>query len=674
MKLNKYIFVKPLLLSLLALGMVACVEDHFPDYVEDNNGIKEKESAINITFTLDRMGGTRSTVDELEKIQNYVDPEKFRVLFFDDNDKFLFESKSRWVRIRQEENNFISWQVSVPFFDYGNDTEFVWDWEIIKQKLMSKKFKIALLVNRPESEYYPGFVYTKWENNPRWFDNSGPHWKRVNSMAYKTYLDSLEARGFRAVADSLRAKVGEPQIKDIFDIHHSQYDPIYDGKDYAGSTSGYYRVVMGEYNTEEPQMSSTSSWAKWEENCSHGWDRRPAKLPDYDYPIPMYGVQEYDSITPGDWLDGTTFSLERPGKDFPITLLRSVVRLDLYVPKNVPLDYMALYYVNPYARCEPMNNWTPMEKLWVESRHDTVGLPNFSGTQGLYPNITTCDESRLMAYGPITENGTTGDEITSRTRYWEKLAWMYGAWLEKSDVWKWGEESGLTGYGVNWAKGIVEDVKRRKGIDPPQIMNACIQRNNILVLEDESNFDDDPLYHHYIAYVGERHTNAPSALQNIGNTGSGNPTVFYWTFGVTGGARYSVALGDFDDRYGKGSNNAFFKDIAGEPPANGYGNTYPSEPGNNMGIQGGSHGSGFMPFYQDGSGPGPLPMIRNHIYTVKLRRSDDPNTRSGDDLDNLDFIVETEVKRSPTIDFSDRVIRVPANQTPQQVGNDGMIK
>lgn len=692
------------------------------------------QTVINVNFTLDVMGGTRSSED-IERIQNYVDPQKFRVLFFDSDDKFLFESKSRWVRVKNNGTDHISWQVSVPFFTYGNDYEYEWDWDQIKDKLTSEDFKIALLVNRPENDWYPGFSNTGEDPSEaeRWFDNSGPHWKRINSIGYQKLLDDLEAAGHKDQADDIRSKVGEPKVMDIFDIHHSQGDPIYNGKNYyaSGSNGHFYDIVLGEYMDGKPSMSSTASWVDWTVKYNPpgrtDWNIRPTRMPDEKYPIPMYGVQSFQSIDPQEWLPGTTFSLDREGIDKPISLLRSVVRLDLYIPARYEVQWCGLYYANVYSRCEPMNNWTPTDQLWNEAAHYVTGQPNYNGTQGQFPHITTCDEDKLVAYGPITANGwpqtmyyydtQTGRRIpptlptqdlasaseANKQAYWEKLAYLYGAWLEKG--WSFGD------LGYTRAKQIVDQVKAQKGIDPPQIMNSCIQRNERIWVDPAQDFKESNGDHHYIVYIGERNVNDPSKLQTISSTSSGDPTIMHWTFGLidtrTGEtARYSVAVADYEGRYGTCYERAAWK-VYGSPgttsaerrnfPYNEYygeGNTYPNLFNNTMGIpsvnyndeldvptnlgtkhtyscyingltglnwQSGSGGSGFMAAFQRGDTKSSLPLIRNHIYTLRLV---DANTRAEDG--GMNFTIQSEVKRSPTIGFqlnggSQNAQTLPAN-------------
>ena len=737
-----YYINKFFLFVIVAGFLIGCRDDDLLDtsdkWTEDDD--REQVYAINLNVTLDVMGGTRSDgtlldprMSSIEKMQNYVNPEKFRVLFFDSNDKFLFESKSRWVKIKEQDGEYISWKVSVPFFSYGNDFEYDWDWEWIKKKLTSEDFKIALLVNRPDNDWYPGFKNTGLPETPQWFDNSGPHWTRQNSIAYQ--LACQEAG--ENLMDGL-----EPDVKDIFDIHHSQYDPVYHGKDYS-SGNGFYKVVMGNYTQNagvtdaafaamRPQMSSTSSWVDWDQDWipeeaepyiarfkgtetkksrssgsgtdtfedvyTWGGGVRPTILPSEEHPIPMYGVQKYKQIKSDDWLEGTTFVLDRkdqvdengePIEDLPISLLRSVARLDIYIPKQYEVEYVGFQYANIYARCEPMNIWTPTNELWDNDQEHFIGN-----------GATSCDEERLVKYGPITESSSLSFN-ESMSKYWEKLAWMYGAWLEKDRrVWNWGANK-ITRYPAataandsTWAAGIVN----RVGIDPPQIMNACIQRNERIIVSKDQNFNDEPNFHHYIGYLGERHTNAPSSLNNIGNTGSGNPTVLYWTMGLidknnnnpsTNRARYSIAVADYDGYYDTfygqkyrvkksiKDTNAAYRDYLVNSgtlempnvPAGGqtdficasggdrqYGDTFPARFDNNMGISGSSHGSGFMYDYQMGDGPGPLPIIRNHIYKIWLRPVNyNANGGMGLRSSGPEFNIQSEVKASKTINFGNKI-------------------
>ena len=196
-----------LLLLFACTTLTACIDDDFYDSCEEDvidipEGIR-KGYSINLTVTLDKMGGsTRAAniVNPLEEVENYIDPTKFRVLFFSTNeetneDKFLFESRSRWVKKLDSNSSHSEWLVSVPVFTYGNDVYKIngktveWDWERIRTALTTNKFKIAILANRPELDWYPKFDDV--DVPAHWYDNSGPHW-------------TPEDTG----------------VKDVFDLHH----------------------------------------------------------------------------------------------------------------------------------------------------------------------------------------------------------------------------------------------------------------------------------------------------------------------------------------------------------------------------------------------------------------------------------------------------------------------
>lgn len=703
-KVNKYIF----LCSLCAVALTACKDD---DLLLEEQVPSEFEggSAITLSVTLDAMGGTRSgDALGLSQIENYIDPEKFRVLFFDENENFLFESKSRWIKKVEDGmgmfNEYTKWNVSIPFFSYGNDTEYNWDWKQIRDALTYDekdypggqdlpKFKIAILANRPNNEWYPGFSNTVKEKDPKWFDNSGPHWERENSVAYETYYNSLSPA--ERAAQGLKA----PDVKKIFDLLHAQHDPVYFGKNFTSAGDTYMYNIIGDVLDDTDvhkddyriYLGSTSSWVDWgvmdtgnrltgtlpkvpdlanypntpanngglgtrDQEIDMGkWGWRNVRLPDENYPIPMYGVQDFQLINKENWEEGTTYNLNNLND--PISLLRSLARLELAFPLEYEVMYMSIFYANVYGRCEPADVWTPTDELW-EERHEAGQCK---------------DEESIVEMGPMTDyvgsdsgypNNPTGNRVTeSQNYYWKKLAWIYGRWYDKG--WHFGDN--WTGRpanrcGRNWfATNVKTKVDNGTYPDYPRIFNPCVQRNNVINIP--AKYDIGVGEHRYVVYLPERSPNDPSDLNNIANAGAGKPTVMYWSFEVrnknTGVfARYSIALGDYDNKYGNGANLAAWLDDPnsvyngrgigyGDPGDNGY--LYPE---NNMGNTSAqdSHGCNFMRNYQINGKPSPLPILRNHVYKLKLKPADDdPNRRSV--RGERGPIVTSEVKESRTINF-----------------------
>lgn len=628
---------KILLILLACFTLASCIDDDFVDSCGEIDDIEVPDYlkngySLSLKVTLDRMGGTRAaTATELEEIENYINPEKFRVLFFDHEDKLLFESKSRWVKMLTPTSKNAEWLVSVPLFTYGNDVyndakNKEWPWERIKEALTTNSFKIAILANRHDYDWYPGFSNTGLGNEEGWMDNTGPHW----------------------TPDDFRKKT-------IFDLHHCQYDAVYHGKSAANNgSSDFYDFIAKDYYKKEdgtsantyadyrPQLGATSSWAEWDHKVPCTWldkkyngtnyndknwvtkngqERRPVRRfrhPSQSHPIPMYGVQKFNRIE--GWSKGTPFNLSEFFVDddykYPsnktkyvyknISLLRSVVKIELKIPKDETKNgkdkpyVVGLYYSNLYARCEPMDVWTPTDELW-DSQHP--GGFNFT-------NNSKCkDMQALLNYGPVA----TGPKLASGTGklpYQRKLSWFYGAWLDKNPAtdkpW-WGFEP----------FDMTKFVPATDNTPYPRIFNSYIQRNNAMVCDDNV-LVDDPNYWYYVVYLGERNINDPSELGNMGNSESGKPTLMYWMF-EWGGKLYGLPITDYSNINNPVYNYKICDDIK-------Y-NTTNVNDANYMVLSGvpemtGAYAAAMMT--ENDPDNRPWPLIRNHVYTLTLTTNDIP--------------------------------------------------
>lgn len=502
---NKFTFLA-VLLALVTL--VSCIDD-FDSCVEQGQndydipeGIRSGY-AINLTVTLDRMGGNRASANvnnPLEEFENYIDPEKFRVLFFDSNDKLLFESKSRWVKKLNPSSNNSEWLVSVPVFTYGNDVYEVdengekiikeWNWELIREKLTTEKFKIAILANRPELDWYPAFKDLSGVP-AHWYDNSGPFWNPDST-----------------------GKVS------VFDLHHCQYDPMYHGK---STENGYYDFIMKDwgkdkYEDKRPKMGATSSWVNWKSETKKPTEYDPKHTsgagdtvrytirPSFEHPIPMYGIQEFQPIS--NWTKGTPFNLSdliggtdetnKPYNYRSVSLLRSVARLDLLLPKSsypTKPKMVGLWYSNIYARCEPMNVWDPTDQIWQEDHEND------------------CEWNDIMNYGLVSSKNTslggTNRNSSQKNDFQKTISWFYGEWLKKGWIFKNSENQDLTPDEI-------------PGIHYPKIFNPCVQRNKLVICSEEGEGDANDLYNdeywHFVVYTGERNMIDPNTLPQTSGT------------------------------------------------------------------------------------------------------------------------------------------------------------
>lgn len=664
--LNKYLTIFILLIS--PMLFFSCKDDELPEYGTSEEGpqISPDEYYLQFAVTLDKMGTTRAfdyEDAELEKWENYIDLTKFRVLFFDEEDNFLFESKSRWVKEEKggaDDGEHSTWIVSVPMFTGGNDSEeYDWDWDDIRKTLTSEKFKIALLVNVPDRIWNMGVfvrqqVNGSWQNtaeaivDSKWFDNAGPYWTK----------------------DDTRYRADKP--KTLFDLQHSQYDPIYDAKNYYNDGDkipmGYYDPfainVRGKDNINQPWMCAMQAWVDWGNNDDvrddYKWELRNLVHPSADHPIAMYGVQLFDKIDGSQWLPGTPFTLgrseidgiERPDK--AISLLRSVVKLELLVPTSVDLDFVCLFYPNIYCRVLPMDNWTPTNELWTDDHKiDGAFCREIDNIRNVA--LDKNNKGRICVSGdPNSSNWA--DWTPSKQTYQNRLSWFFGKWKEKG--WP------FTGVQKNYADN-----------KSPSIFNTCIQRVSTAVLPEnlwKKVTIGGTQYHYLIAYIGERNVNDPSNLGRIGNTGTGNPTLMYWLIGdknrtandfypdnstqpprpTTQNIEYAIPIIDYSEpnshkvrytnRHANESNDDGTREKDFDYPVKGG-----TGPVNIMGsylraVMGHTQDNGKKAL--DTNVPYPLPLVRNHVYRVTIG-----STRGNEDFSN--WTISSEVKHSPTLTF-----------------------
>lgn len=686
-----------IMLTLVALA--SCIYDEIDPEANPDDNIEvpediQKGYSLTLAVTLDKMGGTAATrvaldpalypkLAELEEIENYINPEKFRVFFFDDKDQFLFESKSRWVKLLSESGDNTSWLVAVPMFSYGNDIDdYDWDWTYIRKALTTASFKVAILANRPTEEYFPELEDNSGGGSS-WFDNSGPFWTKDNADP-----DKPELR------------------KSVFDFHHCQWDPIYESKSkptrtvnnikYSYTGEPFYYFVMGEAEQEIrpdgipgqhdfPTMSATSSWVDWgtrgvEDNKNqNNWDTawkddkgavvevRKNKMPSKDYPIPMYGIQQFNQIE--NWTEGTPFNLSTitakddgysDGYDHrSISLLRSVVRLDLMIPAGSysKPQMVMLYYSNVYARCEPMDVWTPTDKIWNEAHgdFDSWGAEN-------------CEWKSIMYYGPMVRGGdpTIGRQDNSESRvrisnvnatkpsadlYRKRLSWFYGAWLDKNPAtgeswWDFSEDAKLSKDKFG-KENVVPEKDNTGRYRYPRIFNSCIQRNQRVSCTDNGYIGIVGGYHYFVVYTGERNMNDPAYQYDLGNPGSSSPTVIYWQVAMNNKI-YDFPITDYGratENYGSGAieSDAFSDRNAAVPNRlkdylfniRDLVSTEYKGPEETTGASPANYTIGDHIYAdEDKSKNLPWPLLRNHVYRITIGGQPNPalDTRAGGGL------------------------------------------
>lgn len=628
------------LLALLFAGLTltSCVDDELV-YAEEQQpdlDLPEEFSkgySLSLVVTLDKMGGgiTRATGDAennpLSYIDDYVDPEKFRVLFFDNQERFLFESKSRWIKQLGATGDYSQWLVSVPMFSFGNDIGYNWNWEEIRKALTTNKFKVAILANRPEKEWYPGFTETGFAEGEmaQFIDNIGPVWKAGDT-----------------------AWGAEPgKAKKVFDLHHCQYDILYHAK---SEKAGYYDFIMdwkddkkdenssweNLYAEMKPKMGATSSWVYW--GSGKGYEGVSPKdydpdfpsenkvkytvLPNQAHPIPMYGIQDFDPIK--GWVPGTPFNLSdiTAGTDTEyyfnkISLLRSLVKLELRIPKSyLRPTHVSMWYPNIYARCEPMNIWTPTDKIWKES-HDN-----------------DCEWHDIMNYGPVCSDqfSVDGENRYANTKFnfQKTMSWFYGAWskIGPDEEPRWDFNNGGT-FTIDDVVDEFESSDKYKTMRYPQIFNPCIQRNKMVLCNVEGDvsdlYNDD--YWHFVVYTGERNMNDPNKLPYMGKE---NATKEYHAYAVNWMFKddatkqyYCIPIADYGTSTGnQEAQNCFGPYVADDISTTG---TYDLPKGTGTQQQMESYGDRLK--HVNSRDEMPWPLLRNHHYRITI----------GDSRENINY-------------------------------------
>lgn len=675
--------IAALLLGGLVLG--SCIYDHLDDGEPEIESPFTDGYSINVMLTLDNMGGTRATPEEFRTFENYIDPEKCRVLFFDKDGYFLFESKSRWVK-QLTAGGEESWLVSVPMYAYGNDVAERWRWQQIRKVMMEEEdakgvsFKIAILVNRPAVEVYPDLETEDKDGDVQrgatTFDNSGPHWD-VKDTRFGDGFDPTLGRN--------------PSCKTIYDLHHTQADPIYNDKGHPTNgnnkwtDNNFYLPFIGEQQMPNNEgkmldvMSSTSSWVDYgptnaddsprtliDKNNGRS-KRRAARAPDTNYPIPMYGVQNFGKIE--NWVDGVPFNLSKftnsndPGKDYEyksIALLRSVVKLELVVPKTAfnsnaarTPDFVALAYSNIYARSEPMDCWTPTEKIWKDgAKHENRNQNNLE--EG------NCEWFTIQKYSRLVQNNagvptdaalnTADDKEANNPKvkqnlhaYRRRLAWFYGAWLDNPN-WNftglYDTNDGTYNRGHTSGRDVVQaivDERRALGDFPPRIFNPCIQRNNYVIVDEENRYDDGTNWH-YIVYTGERNGIDPNAIYNIDVKTSIAPTVCFWMLAVNG-RMYAIPITKYE------GNTVVTNDCLSRYLS--YTGTYPGSAAlsNPPAMSSNNSGSSYPQLMVESTTTNldllPWPLMRNHHYTITI---------GGVRADDGELTISSDVKCSETLE------------------------
>lgn len=225
---------------------------------------------------------------------------------------------------------------------------------------------------------------------------------------------------------------------------------------------------------------------------------REGVIPSKDFPIPMYGVQEFLPLD--QWEDGTTVTIPRQA-DKRFKLLRALAKVEVYIPLSFKRPrHMYMRYMNRAARCEPMDVENPID--WTEMESVTGSHPS------------DCEFFNVMNYGP-TYDSAKGENASG---YSDWLSWFYGSWTNAKWLPEDNSKRGLYNVDENgkWTpqsehKGwdLSSNVPSEGNAGYPKIFNPYIDRSDfchfIYMGEDIDG------YHKYVLYVPEKYLDDPDS-------------------------------------------------------------------------------------------------------------------------------------------------------------------
>lgn len=250
-------------------------------------------------------------------------------------------------------------------------------------------------------------------------------------------------------------------------------------------------------------------------------DRRGI-LPSKDYPIPMYGIQDFDPI--GEyWEPGVLFNLsqfnnaQKQGYSYRnISLLRSLSRVEVRLLKSeFPKKpaHVFLRSTNRSARMTPVDFFTPTDIIWngfnSSSSSDIKRLQNYilagnlneqhiiENTPGIKGEI-----DNIMQYGPIyigTDANQGQSDKQKLDEYRKTTAWPFGIW-EKQWGWDWNRGTEYVDYFDSYQVGQTRAHTGQVVPEYPRILHTRISRSDYVRLTEV----EDPTYWHYIIYVPEK--------------------------------------------------------------------------------------------------------------------------------------------------------------------------
>lgn len=206
----------------------------------------------------------------------------------------------------------------------------------------------------------------------------------------------------------------------------------------------------------------------------NGTDREGI-IPTESYPIPMYGVQEFPKIEA--WGSQKVLDLSQGGAR-DIGLIRSLAKVELYLPVGVEISHVYLRSMNRKARCEPMDVSGSTSGFW----------------KGHTPGDESCEWFTIQKYGSGYKAGNFQN--------WYK--WFYGSWSSWWDLSK----------GEKLTSADEEPGTSAETLESPHLFNPDVERSDFCHFIKDNKYNDG-FYHRYILYVPDKAISDPNTVNNL---------------------------------------------------------------------------------------------------------------------------------------------------------------
>lgn len=221
----------------LTTGILTSCKDEIimntPDNIEGSDYYDAEEVELQLSLFLGVSGTTRAEETKEGNIDNYINSRMVQVLFFTKEGDFLFKGEN--FRLTESGDKNGQWYLRVPLNNSSlTDQEGKSILALAKAQLEKEPFKIAILAN-----------WATEENKPYNLD-----WGWKNSLLYQRKFNAADEE----TKNTLKGKVGEPDLKNVNDLHHLEEDTYYSNS----SRRSAYTFILDNQN----RMGVNNDWVK----------------------------------------------------------------------------------------------------------------------------------------------------------------------------------------------------------------------------------------------------------------------------------------------------------------------------------------------------------------------------------------------------------------------------